>query len=1105
VSFRRVMLVLLPLLAVGFVFAVMWYLYRDWERSLVDRHQPKVQEQETIPAGVVEMETAGGVGHTSTENLYLIRKDETGRVESVFIADRVVHFDKETADIYRPCIEFHTEAGEIITLLAERAHAKTKGALTDIQDIESGRLWGNVVLEHDNGTPDDYGDDILVALDEVTFDNQAQEIATDGPVLMAGDEMTLTARKMRMALDPETRRLDTMTFLEDILITFEAGDSMRVSLTGPAPAAPGTGQGETPAPPAPAEPTSPTTTDAGDEAPADAEGGGDLWRIDLENNVDARQDVQRLRCEHLTLYNRSRGPMPGASGAPAAPVAGGQASAHRPAAGTPDAATAPDAGPQEAENHSQAEETIEPLMTVIADGPLTIKPIDAAERQALGDEQYRVSAAGEPAVVEDGQTRITGHTVRYNTRTGAGTVIGQDAPMRLEQPGEILLTGGRLDFDRAGATAEVTGQGRLLARVQTSGLTGTTAPDGAKAAEAAPADAAPPAKAEADAEDTEAEPLDATWQKGLRLAFYRLPEDASQGLGEIRQAQFRGQAVVKQADGLLKGDDLTIDFYPAEADQGQAVRRLIGHGDVFLKNAPVGAAAGDEAAQTGDIAAEDLDIRFARDADGTVRPAQLDAAGNVAINDPQGKIRSQQLTVTFGVSDEGDTEARFLEARGNVLIDREDLHAEGDHVRRDTAAGTLLLEGKPARARQGESRIVGPHITFSRDEGRATVTGAGELQVPATTDLRGRPRAEPEPLFVTWTRDMHFADKRNFARFDGDVTARTAGTDLQCRRLWVHFVDVPEPTEPATGEGEAAPVAAAEPATEEAAADNGVQDLFGRKRLVRVLAEDDVTAVDRRVEEGGTVRHCMEISGENLTYLEDSRKAYMHGPGRLRILARDRSEAGAAPARPLTPETAPDAWQGPVPQGYARTGVAWTESMAYDGVGGQAYFKGGVVAVHSGRGVPGEQDAQDRKPTNTRIRSEDLQIVFGERPGPSGPAEPAEAEAPPEEQMRVEKLIARGKVLLWIDDRRGSGERLIYQRQPELVRLYRGPEPNAWARLWRQNEATQEFGQIVARTITYNPATGQVDVVDQQTITLSPEPSRQPPPQPPRLVPGPVD
>jgi CHASE1-domain containing sensor protein len=100
---------------------------------------------------------------------------------------------------------------------------------------------------------------------------------------------------------------------------------------------------------------------------------------------------------------------------------------------------------------------------------------------------------------------------------------------------------------------------------------------------------------------------------------------------------------------------------------------------------------------------------------------------------------------------------------------------------------------------------------------------------------------------------------------------------------------------------------------------------------------------------------------------------------------------------------------------------------------------------------------------------------------PAGP--PA---VPREERMAVEKLAADGGVLLWVDDRRGTAERLIYQRDPELLRLYRGTQD--WARLWQENEATQEFGEIVARIITFEPATGLIEVEDQQSLMVSPRP-----------------
>lgn len=1067
-TFRRVMLVVLPLLGSVFLFTVLWYVYADWEASLVPAGVGLDLPVPRMPAGKEEIPTIQKVGHEVSTNVNLVRRDTEGRMEMRFLADRIEHKDKKSTDIDRPRIQFFTKDGRIVTLLADLGHAVTKGALTNVDDIESGRLWGNVVLVDDRGTPDDLVDDILVGLEDVVFDNERYEMSTDGPVLMAGPEMSLSARKMQMALDRDTRRINTMTFYHDVFITFEAGDRMRVSLSAPA--------DEAPAPTSP--PAASSAPRAGTPAPAGvaatpADEAGDLWRIDLADDVVARQDDQNLRCDRLILYNKTQGGQQpaGQSGSPT----GGQVQP-----GT--------IAPPEPRKAAKATDSTPPgPLVVIANGPLIITPVTADERKVLGDEQRQVTATGSPVVVEDGQTRIVGDVVRYNAATASGTVIGRDSPMLLEQPGRLHLTGGRLDFNRRAATATIQGEGGLRARVTTASLTGSTGG--------------------ATAQETPAEPsvLDASWKRGMHLEFYSLPSDQTEGMGEIKRAEFHGKAVVNQAEGVLRGEDLAIDFFRAEPERGQTVERLVGHGDVYLKNAPPkpDAVAKDAAAKDapkatiGDIACQDLDIQFAPEPGGGTQPKRLDAAGGVAINDTQGRIRAEKLSVAFGRTEKGTMEARFLEAFGDVLIDRDDLHAEGEHVRRDTVAGTLLLEGKPARAKRGESRIVGDRIDFSEADGKASVRGPGELEMPATTDLRGRPRDKPEPLLVQWENSMLFEDQRNFAHFDGKVRTVTGGSRLNSERLWIYFADRPEPP---------ADPAAAEPPKKASAGDE-MGNLFGRKALVRLLAEQKVLAIDGQLADDGTVRHQMEIIGDNLTYLEVNRKAYVRGPGRLRILARERPKTGEPPEPGIAPNQVETAWKDAAPDGYARTAVGWVESMAYDGASGRAYFKGDVDATHAGRGVPGGGEGRRRAPTGTRITSRDLQVVFGEKvpdaasATPAATPPPATPATPQEERMTVEKLVADGNVLLWVDDRRGSGARLIYQREPEMIRLYRGPGADEWARLWQENEATQEFGEIAARTITYDPSTGRVDVIEQQVITVTPRPKPEPKPVP-KLVPG---
>ncbi|MBE3099273.1 MAG: hypothetical protein IMZ44_19320 [Planctomycetes bacterium] len=1074
-TFKRIMLIVLPLLGAVFIFMVLHLVYRDWEASFLASPTP-------LPGGVAPPIPTGreamkvrNVAHEVSTNVNLVRKDREGRDEVYFHADRIDHPSGNTADIDRPGIQFLTKAGETITLLADKARLITKGAVTNLANIESGVMWGNVVLVHDRGTPDDPTDDLYGDLDNLTFNGDLSELATEGPVTLVGPDMMLTARKMRMAVDPKTRRINTMTFKEDIRVTLLTTDRVRIGLTEPAETAVAQATKAAPA--------------AGQGPPAAApEGRAEVWRIDLEGNVDARQGDQRLQCDRLILHNRS-GRAAGQAVTPGQPAGAAGAATRAERTGSADSPRRRGEGPMARLLSPDAP----PPIVVAADGPLKITPLSPEDQNRLGDLAYQVVATGSPAVIDDTQTHIVGAEVQYNLRTGSGSVIGKESPMLLEQPGRLRLAGWRLDFDRSTTrpghpypTADVQGAGQLYAEAQGMSLSGRAKRPAAEGPAAPPE---PPS------------PLEARWMRAMHLEFYQLPTDTQAGPGEIRRATFSGQAVVSQKEGVLKGDELAIDFSKSEPGRGQSVEHLVGRGNVFIKNQPPegGQTPEPDAAKAapkmavGDIACQDLDLTFARDAAGDTQPKRLKATGKVEINDTGGKIQADELIVTFVPSAKGGVEPQFFEAFGKVFVNRADLLAEGDHMRRDLTAGTLLLEGRPAMAARGQSRVVGQRIEFSQAEGIASVRGAGELETPATTDLRGRQQTQPEPLIVKWQNSMLFEDKRNFAQFDGAVTATTGASRLSSDRLWVYFAD-----RPVDAAGAAPAGLAKAPPTPAARTGGEVDQLFGRKALVRVLAEKDVHAVEQQWDLDKTLRYTMETLADNLTYVDESRKAYIRGPGRLRLLSRERPRAGEAETAGLEPDALAGIWTGAVPAGYSRTEVGWIDSMAYDGATDRAYFRGDVDAVYSGRGAPGGAGASgtsttQRRVTTTRIQSSDLQVVFAEKAPAAAAGQPAAAAAqagppgvPREERMAVEKLAADGGVLLWIDDRRGTAERLIYQRDPELLRLYRGTQD--WARLWQENEATQEFGEIVARIITFEPATGRIEVEDQQSLTVSPRP-----------------
>jgi len=1190
----------LPLLGIVLAFVVARHFMLDFYASM----------EPVLPQEGKTTDVTGGEGaltskqftHRVTEKLDLLQKDRTGRVTMRFYADKIVHRSDNASEITGLRLQHFTKAGEVITLVGNEATIyRTGGESLSIENIESGTIRGNVLLSHDRGTPDDRSDDVFVTVQDLKFDNETYEMRTDGPVIMAAPEMDLTARKMLLVLDKNTGRVNTMTFFEDIVISLETGNRLQMSVFGgplSGPGAPPEAPLQGPVASAPTAPAAAAKAPAASPpkkgpaaTPAANAPGRYIWEIDLAGDVDARQMDYRLSCDRLKLYSETAGPAAEAGNKPPSEMPEGQPKPAAPgpakeAAGA-GAGGAPKAGkPAEPDIIKQENEEALPPLVVLANGPLIITPVDPADTQAMAA-RYDVTATGRPAVVLDRELRIEGSQVTYNTKTGGGSVVGTDGPMLLDQPGRMHLDGDRLDFDRGRGTAKVTGRGNLHARLDTQGLTGVGP---------VPPEQSPETPAEG-GQGT----LEATWERGMDLVLVTPAPGQAGGPTEIRRAEFHGQAVVKEREQVLRGDDLAIDFFPAETseyalampriaegagaakilqwtvDEGrrvvagdllavveapiaspgpggaptqaparaelhsirdshvleirkhtgdvvqpgeiiailaskgnQAVERLVGHGDVFIENkapaapghSPPGAERSpaanpdDRRSQVGDITCQDLDVRFARQPMGGSEPAELKAKGHVTINDPQGKVQAEDLAVQFTRNKDGRLDIGATEARGKVAIDRGDLHAAGEYVNRDPAGGVLILEGGPAVAARQDRRIVGERIEFRQAEGKARVTGKGELRIPATTDLRGRPRSGSDPLEIRWTRGMVYDEGKNFALFDGNVAANTGGSRLDAEKLWIYFKDRPPQTvadrpadsHTASSAGvsdlAAGVSGSAARGTGETSAPgpNEVDRLLGEKAIERVLAEKNVHTVDQQVDEDGALRFRFELTGENLTYLEANRKAYMRDPGMLRILARERPAKGRKPPPGLQPNT-PSAtvWQGALPDGYARTQVSWAESMAYDGATGRAYFSGDAEAVHVGRGLAEGGAAPSDNPSHMRLRSGDLQVVFRQDQS-AGPTD----KTAPEERMALEQLVADKGTQLWFNERCGSGYRLIYQRDPELVRIFSGP--TGYARLWQEDEAKQEYGLVVGRTITYHPSSGHIEVVDQKVITGSPKP-----------------
>jgi lipopolysaccharide export system protein LptA len=100
----------------------------------------------------------------------------------------------------------------------------------------------------------------------------------------------------------------------------------------------------------------------------------------------------------------------------------------------------------------------------------------------------------------------------------------------------------------------------------------------------------------------------------------------------------------------------------------------------------------------------------------------------------------------------------------------------------------LVVTGKLARVQLDKLTIHGPEVNIDQKNNNAWVTGAGAMEMPATTNLSGEQLAKPGELTVHWNKDMFF--NGNCAEFHGGVQAEQGNGRLLCQEMQV-FLDRP--------------------------------------------------------------------------------------------------------------------------------------------------------------------------------------------------------------------------------------------------------------------------------------------------------------------------
>ena len=106
---------------------------------------------------------------------------------------------------------------------------------------------------------------------------------------------------------------------------------------------------------------------------------------------------------------------------------------------------------------------------------------------------------------------------------------------------------------------------------------------------------------------------------------------------------------------------------------------------------------------------------------------------NVVVVDPQMKLMSERMTVTFNESNKVEN----IRAEGKVIIVQEDKTANSDLAVYNVDTGEIVLTGHPTVTR-GKDVLRGEKITFWRDENRMRVEKGATLYLQNTGGKGGK-------------------------------------------------------------------------------------------------------------------------------------------------------------------------------------------------------------------------------------------------------------------------------------------------------------------------------------------------------------------------------
>jgi len=798
-----------------------------------------------------------------------------------------------------------------------------------------------------------------------------------------------------------------------------------------------------------------------------------LYDFYLKGNVRVRQGDRGLEADQVTLLTKDEDPLrsddrekkrpptrrrterlepratvpPRPSPSTPTPTRPKAETLDRPATATAEQPAMPTGRTVEEEKTEQ--ETPLPV-DIVCDGPFILTP----KVHSGPPIEFQIAASGEKVVLTDKDMIATGQFFSYDGSLEQGVLRADPGKMARVVQGTNIITGPHFKFDQLRKTARVDGRGQLVAEVAGQGFAG-------------PEKKAPGRTARMGDE----QPFNARWNDWMEIGFVTREvisdEDPEKPKEKqfLRLAKFTGKAVLWQGEQTLAGDRIRVDLYLPTAGGLQGIRKVTADEQVAVSR-PGG---GSKDLALGDLVCEHLEFDFVRLPNGKSRPDLLFASGKVrgTGEDSKGKpgeIEADKLWVRFSPDpkDPERGEPSDMTAQGDVRVRRRGLYAEADYLKTDQGGDSILLVGtakKWALAGRGPNKVRGERILITRQTqgemktARADVTGPGTLDLMSNRGLSGEKIEKRTPLHIGWTESMFFDGQKNQAHFAGDTRTRTPSASIDCKDLWVFFLDVePDPRA----------------ARKAADGDEDEDDLFGNKDLSRLTAIEKVVA--RTIDTPKNPVKNLQVAtlrSDKLEYNAVRDKAYVPGPGTLKIIEVRRRPVATPPHR-----------RKPVNS----TEIVWRKEMIFQRSRLVAYFGEDVVATVIGRSRQwneGNERAGQFSDLSV-LMCQDLRLFFVEVEKEAGKPDEAEQDT----SLKLKRLVATDRVFFKDGDYHARGGRGSYDAEDDLLVLTRSR--GRPAAIWVQNEKKELFDSWGGDKLFYWLETRRIKTIGQRDITITP-------------------